>query len=65
MIMGILFLLFALMAGTDFRFFGAYMLLGLVSLARSAWLYQARRRVTRRSEVIVLSATQKLERDQF
>ncbi len=62
MIMGVLFLVFGLMAGPDFRFFSAYMLLGLLSLGRSLWLYQARQRVARRSEVAVLTETQRMER---
>jgi len=61
--MGILFLVFGLMAGPDFRFFAAYMLLGVVSIGRSLWLYQARQRVARRSEVSVLSATQRMDRN--
>lgn len=61
-IMGMLFLVFGLMAGPDFRFFSAYMLLGLICLGRSVWLYQARLRVARRSEVTVLSETQRMER---
>jgi len=63
MIMGILFLVFGLMAGPDFRFFGAYMLMGVASIIRSIWLFQARQRVARRREVNVLTATQRMERD--
>ena len=63
LLMGILFLVFGLMAGPDFRFFAAYMLLGVVSIGRSLWLYQARQRVARRSEVSVLSATQRMDRN--
>jgi hypothetical protein len=63
LIMGLLFLVFGLMAGSDFRVFGAYILLGLASIGRSIWLFQARQRVARRSEVTVLSATQRIERD--
>ncbi|MEK6249254.1 MAG: hypothetical protein N2C12_13815 [Planctomycetales bacterium] len=62
MIMGVLFLVFGLMAGPDFRYFSAYILLGLVSTGRSIWLYQARQRVARRPEVTVLTETQKMER---
>jgi hypothetical protein len=61
--MGIMFLLFGLIAGSDFRYFGAYMLLGLVSIVRSIWLYSVRQRVVRRAEVTVLTETQKLDRD--
>jgi len=63
MIMGILFLVFGLMAGPDFRFFGAYMLMGVASIIRSIWLFQARQRVARHREVNVLTATQRMERD--
>lgn len=63
LIMGLLFLVFGLMAGPDFRFFGAYMLLGVVCIVRSIWLFQARQRIARRSEVRVLTATQRMERD--
>jgi hypothetical protein len=62
MIMGVLFLVFGLMAGPDFRFFPAYMLLGLVCTGRSIWLHQARQRVARRPEVSVLTQTQRMER---
>jgi hypothetical protein len=62
MIMGTLFLVFGLMAGPDFHYFSAYMLLGLVCIGRSIWLHQARQRVARRPEVTVLTDTQKMER---
>jgi hypothetical protein len=63
LIMGILFLVFGLMAGPDFRLFGVYMLMGVASIIRSIWLFQARQRVARRREVSVLTATQRMERD--
>lgn len=63
LIMGILLLVFGLMAGPDFRFFGAYMVLGLASIVRSVWVFQARQRIARRREVMILTATQKIERD--
>ncbi len=63
--MGIMFLLFGLIAGSDFRYFGAYMLLGLVSIIRSMWLYSVRQRVVRRAEVTVLTETQKMDRKLF
>ncbi len=65
LMMGVLFIIFGLMAGPDFKYFSAYLLLGLVSIVRSRWLFQARQRVTRRSEVNVLTTTQKIERDRF
>lgn len=63
LIMGIVFLVLGLMAGSDFQYFGAYMTLGLVSIVRAVWLFQVRQRVTRQREVTVLTATQKIERD--
>ena len=63
LIMGILFLVFGLMAGPDFQFFAAYMLAGVACIIRSVWLHQARQRVARHREVSVLSETQKIERD--
>ncbi len=61
MIMGVLLVIFGLIAVPDFRLFSAYMLLGLTCLGRSIWLYQARQRVARHSEVTVLTDTQKME----
>ncbi len=62
MLMGLMFLIFGLMAGTEFRFFPAYMGLGFLCICRSIWLYQARLRVNRRNEITVLTETQRLER---
>ena len=42
MFMGILFVVLGLMAGPDFRYFGAYILLGFASIFRSIWLHVAR-----------------------
>ena len=61
-LMGVLFLVCALLAGSEFRFFYAYLILGMVSLARSMWLYAARQRITRKREVTVLTETQRLVR---
>ena len=62
MLMGVLFLVLGLMAGPDFRFFGAYILLGLVSLGRAFWIKAARQRIARGREVTVLTETQRLDR---
>ncbi len=59
--MGLLLLVFGLMAIENIRHFSAYMLLGLICVGRSVWLYQVRRRVVRRAEVTVLTDTQKME----
>jgi|GEM_PF-2883631 len=65
LLMGILLLVFGLMGRPDFRVVLAYLLLGFASIGRSVWLFQARRRVTRRAEVSVLTATQRIERDRI
>jgi hypothetical protein len=64
MLMGVFFIIFALMAGPDFRFFGVYLLLGFASIVRSFWVQAARRRIARGREVTVLTETQKLDRRQ-
>ena len=61
--MGILFLLLGLVAGPDYRFFYAYLLLGAICIARSFQIYQYRRKFSRRNRVTVLTETQKIERD--
>ncbi len=61
-IMGVLLVIFAIIAMPDYRLFAAYMLVGIISLGRSVWIHQARQRVVRRGEVTVLTDTQKIER---
>ena len=63
MLMGALFVLMALINGPSFRFFGAYLLLGLVSIGRAFWINAARQRIARGREVTVLTETQRIERD--
>ena len=62
-IMGVFLLIFGIIALPDFKLFAAYMVLGIISLGRSVWIHQARQRVVRRSEVTVLTDTQKIERN--
>lgn len=62
MIMGVLFVVLGFMAGSDLRLVALYLLVGFVSIGRSCWLFSARHSVTRHSEVVVLTETQKLER---
>lgn len=62
MLMGVLFLVLALINGTSFRYFGAYILLGLISLGRAFWINAARQRIARGREVTVLTETQRLDR---
>lgn len=63
LLMGILFLLLGLLAGTDIRFFYAYPLLGVICIARSFQIYLLRQKNSRRNRVTVLTATQKIDRN--
>ena len=60
---GILFLLLGLVAGPEFRFFYACLLLSALCIARSFQVHQNRRKISRRNQVTVLTETQKIERD--
>lgn len=62
LLMGFLFVLLGLMAGTEFRYFPAYMALGAICVCRALWIFQARQRFNRRNEIAVLTDTQRLER---
>ena len=62
MIMGVLFFVLAFTAGSDLRLVGVYLLVSFVSIGRSLWLFSARSSVTKHSEVVVLTETQKMER---
>ena len=59
---GILFLLLGLVGESDFRFFYACLLLGVLCIARSFQIYQNRRKLSRRNRVTLLTKTQKIER---
>jgi len=63
LLMGCFLIFYSLVAWPDPRYFFGCLFLGIVSIARASWLFQARRRVVRRAEVTVLTATQKLERN--
>ncbi len=63
LLMGLFLLFYSLAAWPDVLHFLGYLFLGLVSIARAFWLFQARKRVVRRAEVTVLTATQKIERN--
>jgi hypothetical protein len=62
LIIGILFLLLALVGGSDFRFFYACLLLSVLCIARSFQIHQNRRKLSRRNRVTLLTDTQKIER---
>ena len=61
--MGILFLLFGFAVGPDYEYFYAYPLLSVICIARAFQIYLHRRKFSRRSRMMVLTETQKIERD--
>ena len=63
LLMGFFLIFYSLVAWPDVRYFLGYLVLGLISVARAFWVFQARKRVVRRAEVTVLTATQKIERN--
>jgi hypothetical protein len=63
LVMGIAFLLLGLIAGTDYRYFYAHLLLGALCILRSWQIYNQRRKISRRRHVNVLTRTQKIERN--
>jgi len=63
LIMGILFMLFGLAAGTDYRYFYLYPLLSAFCVIRSYRIYRYRRKFHRRQLVTTLTETQKIERN--
>ena len=60
-LLGMGFMLLALAAGPDFRYFVVALLVGLVCLLRSLQVYQLRREINRRRRMTVLTQTQKIE----
>lgn len=61
--MGILFLLLGLVAGRDIQYFFAYPLFGSLCIARAFQIYLHRRKFNRRSRMVVLTETQKIQRE--
>ena len=56
-LIGVLFLLLGLSAGTDVRLFPAYLAIGLLCIARSIWIYQARWRYYNKNQVSIMRST--------
>ncbi|MDH4056731.1 MAG: hypothetical protein OEW73_03195 [Gammaproteobacteria bacterium] len=63
LLMGVFLIFYSLLAWPDVWYFLGYLFLGFASIARALWLFQARKRVVRRAEVTVLTATQRIERN--
>lgn len=60
---GLAFLLLGLVAGPEYRFFWAHMLLGALSIGRSWQISNQRRKINRRRRTAVLTQTQRLRDD--
>ena len=56
-VIGVLFLLLGLSAGTEVVFFPAYIAFGLLSISRGIWIYQARWRYHNKNQVSVMRST--------
>jgi O-antigen/teichoic acid export membrane protein len=57
---GIVFLLLAFIAGPDFEFFYAYLLLSAACIARSLQIYYYRQKYKRRRRIAILTETQEI-----
>ena len=51
MVIGILFLVFGLFVGADYKLFPAYIGLGVLCVTRALWIYQARWQYHKRNEL--------------
>lgn len=61
-VIGVLFLLLGLSAGTEVALFPAYLGFGFLSIARSIWIYQARWRYHNKNKVSVMRSTMIIDR---
>jgi len=65
LLIGVLFLLLGLSAGAAVSLFPAYIALGLLCIARSIWIYQARWRYHNKNQVSVMRSTMIIDRDKL
>jgi hypothetical protein len=61
--MGLLFLLLGLVADSGVRFYYTYPALGVLCIGRAFYVYPLRRKFNRRNRTMVLTETQRIERD--
>jgi hypothetical protein len=64
LVLGLAFLLLGLVAGTEYRWFHAHLLLGALCILRSWQIYHQRRKISRRKRMNVLTQTQRLDRNE-
>ncbi len=65
LLVGFAFVVLGLIAGPDYKWFWAHMVLGALCVGRSWQISYQRRKVNRRRHIAVLSKTQKLEETAF
>ncbi len=56
-LIGVLFLFLGMSAGAEVSFFAAYLVLGVLCIARSIWIYQARWRYHNKNQVSIMRST--------
>ena len=57
LLIGVLFLLLGISAGAEVSLFPAYLAIGLLCVARSIWIYQARRHYHKKNQVSIIRST--------
>jgi hypothetical protein len=56
-LIGVLFLILGMSAGAEVSFFPAYLVLGILCIARSIWIYQARWRYHTKNQLSIMRST--------
>ncbi len=65
LVIGVLFLLLGMSAGAEVVFFPAYLALGLLCIARSIWIYQARWRYHNKNRVSIMRSTMIIDHEKL
>ena len=65
LLIGVLFLLLGLSAGAAVSLFPAYIALGLLCIARSIWIYQARWRYHNKNQASIMRSTMIIDREKL
>ena len=65
MLIGLAFLLMGLIVGKSYAMFPAYLGFGVLCIARSIWIYQARWKHHHRNEMKILRSTQIIDRSKL
>ncbi len=65
LLIGVLFLLLGMSAGTEVSLFPAYLAIGLLCVARSIWIYQARWRYHNKNQVSIMRSTMIIDHEKL